>query len=113
VVGKHEGVMALLLMFGRSVGYHDDDYRSRLLTLCLTMPYSVDHNLGGPGGASLTSLRRAYVTLLYKDFLAAVRTLGQSLRNTGTTADMVVLVTPEVSESSRKTLQQDGKGLKL
>ena len=78
---------------------------SRIVTVSFVIPVPS----GGPGGASLTSLRRAYVTLLYKDFLAAVRTLGQSLRNTGTTADMVVLVTPEVSETSRKTLQEDGE----
>ncbi|GBG68529.1 hypothetical protein CBR_g3073 [Chara braunii] len=53
--------------------------------------------------------KRAYVTLLYGDeFLLGVRVLGQSLRETGTTKDMVVLVSSGVSEPGISVLEADG-----
>lgn len=72
---------------------------------------------GGGGGeahghremtAERMAPRRAYVTLLYSDFLHGTRALGQSLRDTGTSADTVVLVTPDVTEQARDTLSKDG-----
>jgi inositol phosphorylceramide glucuronosyltransferase 1 len=51
----------------------------------------------------------AYVTLLYGDeFVLGVRVLGKSLRDTGTSRDMVVLVSDGVSEYSRRVLQVRG-----
>lgn len=55
-----------------------------------------------------TSSRRAYVTLLYSDFIHGTRALGQSLRDSGTSADTVVLVTPDVKSETRETLKNDG-----
>ncbi|PKI39091.1 hypothetical protein CRG98_040515 [Punica granatum] len=53
--------------------------------------------------------REAYVTLLYGDeFLLGVRVLGKSIRDTGTTKDMVVLVSDGVSDYANKLLQADG-----
>ncbi|XP_052179785.1 inositol phosphorylceramide glucuronosyltransferase 1 isoform X2 [Diospyros lotus] len=55
------------------------------------------------------SSNEAYVTLLYGDeFLLGVRVLGKSIRDTGSTKDMVVLVSDGVSEFSKKLLQADG-----
>eukprot|EP00903_Cladosiphon_okamuranus_P008344 g8027.t1 len=53
-------------------------------------------------------MRRAYATLLYSDFIEGTRALGQSLRDSGTTADTVVLVTPDVRQETRERLTQDG-----
>jgi len=51
----------------------------------------------------------AYVTLLYgEDFLLGVRVLGQSIRETKTTYDLVVIVTGALSKQSQKTLRRDG-----
>lgn len=61
---------------------------------------------GGDGGGS--PQRRAYATLLYSDFVEGTRALGQSLRESGTTADIVVLVTPDVKQETRERLAQDG-----
>lgn len=48
----------------------------------------------------------AYVTLLYGDeFLLGVRVLGKSIRDTGSTKDMVVLVSDGVSDYAKKLLQ--------
>lgn len=52
--------------------------------------------------------RRAYVTLLYSQFIHGTRALGQSLRDSGTSADTVVLVTPDVNQEGRDMLSQDG-----
>lgn len=52
--------------------------------------------------------RTAYATLLYSDFIHGTRALGQSLRESGTEADTVVLVTPDVSAETRERLAQDG-----
>ena len=55
------------------------------------------------------TLRRAYVTLLYKtDLVDGARTLGQSLRETGTDADMVVLVQPKFPPETRNKLAEEG-----
>lgn len=66
----------------------------------------------GHGGRRSTlekaSPRRAYVTLLYSDFIHGTRALGQSLRDSGTRADTVVLVTPDVKSETRETLKNDG-----
>lgn len=54
-----------------------------------------------PGGGG-----EAYVTLLYGDeFLLGVRVLGKSIRDTGTTKDMVVLVSDGVSDYACKLLR--------
>ncbi|XP_043691596.1 inositol phosphorylceramide glucuronosyltransferase 1-like [Telopea speciosissima] len=51
----------------------------------------------------------AYVTLLYGDeFLLGVRVLGKSIRDTGSTKDMVVLVSDGVSGYAKKLLKADG-----
>ncbi|KAL6552597.1 Inositol phosphorylceramide glucuronosyltransferase 1 [Orobanche hederae] len=51
----------------------------------------------------------AYVTLLYGDeFLLGVRVLGKSIRDTGSTKDMVALVSDGVSDYAKKLLQLDG-----
>lgn len=63
--------------------------------------------LGSPSGSSSTS--EAYVTLLYGDeFLLGVRVLGKSIRDTGSTKDMVVLVSDGVSDYSKRLLMADG-----
>jgi hypothetical protein len=53
-------------------------------------------------------LKRAYVTLLYSNFVAGTRALGRSLLDSGTDADLVVLVTPDVVQSTRTILEKDG-----
>lgn len=51
----------------------------------------------------------AYVTLLYGDeFLLGVRVLGKSIRDTGSTKDMVALVSDGVSDYAKKLLKADG-----
>ncbi|CAN6467966.1 unnamed protein product [Victoria cruziana] len=51
----------------------------------------------------------AYVTLLYGDeFVLGVRVLGKSIRDAGTTKDMVVLVSDGVSDYAKKLLRADG-----
>ncbi|CAL5322142.1 unnamed protein product [Camellia sinensis] len=53
------------------------------------------------------SSNEAYVTLLYGDeFLLGVRVLGKSIRDTGSTKDMVVLVSDGVSDYATKLLQR-------
>ncbi|XP_010024933.2 inositol phosphorylceramide glucuronosyltransferase 1 [Eucalyptus grandis] len=60
-------------------------------------------------GSRPSSLGEAYVTLLYGDeFLLGVRVLGKSIRDTGTTKDMVVLVSDGVSDYAKKLLKADG-----
>ncbi|XAR53579.1 Glucuronosyltransferase [Bertholletia excelsa] len=55
------------------------------------------------------STKEAYVTLLYGDeFVLGVRVLGKSIRDTGSTKEMVVLVSDGVSEYAKKLLQADG-----
>ena len=52
--------------------------------------------------------KEAYVTLLYGGFLLGARVLGQSIRDTGTQKDLVVLCTEGVSKKSREILKSDG-----
>ncbi|KAG9438961.1 hypothetical protein H6P81_019126 [Aristolochia fimbriata] len=55
------------------------------------------------------SEKEAYVTLLYGDeFLLGVRVLGKSIRETGSTKDMVVLVSDGVSDYAKELLKADG-----
>ncbi|KAI7987173.1 60S ribosomal protein L32-1 [Camellia lanceoleosa] len=57
---------------------------------------------------SVNSSNEAYVTLLYGDeFLLGVRVLRKSIRDTGSTKDMVVLVSDGVSEYATKLLQSE------
>lgn len=65
-----------------------------------------------PNGAFESSSSRrqtsteAYVTLLYGDeFLLGVRVLGNSIRDTGSTKDMVALVSDGVSNYAMKLLE--------
>eukprot|EP00262_Sarcandra_glabra_P007736 TRINITY_DN2065_c0_g1_i2.p1 TRINITY_DN2065_c0_g1~~TRINITY_DN2065_c0_g1_i2.p1 ORF type:complete len:550 (+),score=57.94 TRINITY_DN2065_c0_g1_i2:129-1778(+) len=59
--------------------------------------------------SGLGSQSEAYVTLLYGDeFLLGVRVLGKSIRDTGSTKDMVVLVSDGVSDYAKKLLRADG-----
>ncbi|MBA0803640.1 hypothetical protein Gohar_013830 [Gossypium harknessii] len=52
------------------------------------------------------SSKQAYVMLLYGDeFLLGVRVLGKSIRDTGSTKDMVVLVSDGVSDYAKKLLE--------
>ncbi|GLJ31925.1 hypothetical protein SUGI_0642580 [Cryptomeria japonica] len=67
----------------------------------------------GKGDVTMQALRsrtsEAYVTLLYGDeFVLGVRVLGRSIRNTGATKDMVVLVSDGVSPYAVQLLQADG-----
>lgn len=50
----------------------------------------------------------AYVTLLYRGFLLGARVLGQSLRETGTKMDMVVLCAETVPKATKDILAADG-----
>eukprot|EP00198_Chlamydomonas_reinhardtii_P013422 XP_001702759.1 predicted protein [Chlamydomonas reinhardtii] len=51
----------------------------------------------------------AYATLVYgEDFVLGARVLGQSLREAGTTRDMVALTTGSLSAASELTLASDG-----
>ncbi|KAL9247998.1 hypothetical protein vseg_021365 [Gypsophila vaccaria] len=51
----------------------------------------------------------AYVTLLYGDeFVLGVRVLGRSIRDSGSSRDMVVLVSDGVSDFAKLLLQADG-----
>ncbi|GMN22661.1 hypothetical protein TIFTF001_040315 [Ficus carica] len=60
-------------------------------------------------GPPRRSSDEAYATLLYgNEFLLGARVLGKSLRNTGTTKDMVALVSNGVSAYARELLQADG-----
>jgi hypothetical protein len=59
--------------------------------------------------ACAKSTEEAYVTLLYGDeFLLGVRVLGKSIRDTGSTKDMVALVSDGVSDYAKKLLKADG-----
>lgn len=65
--------------------------------------------LFGAGNCAKTGSDKAYVTLLYGDeFLLGVRVLGKSIRDTGSTKDMVVLVSDGVSDYAKRLLEADG-----
>lgn len=67
------------------------------------------HDKASPASmAAAQPARRAYATLLYSDFIEGTRALGQSLRESGTSADTVVLVTPDVRQETREKLAEDG-----
>lgn len=61
---------------------------------------------GGTGAGTVS--KDAYVTLLYGGFLLGARVLGQSLRETGTTKELIALCTDKVSNRTRRVLQEDG-----
>ncbi|XP_031283835.1 inositol phosphorylceramide glucuronosyltransferase 1 isoform X1 [Pistacia vera] len=76
-------------------------FSSFLLILLLSVQFRASFGLH--------STDQAYVTLLYGDeFLLGVRVLGKSIRDTGSTKDMVVLVSDGVSGYAKKLLQADG-----
>lgn len=50
----------------------------------------------------------AYATLLYGNFLLGTQVLGQSLKESGTANDMIVLCTKDVPESSKVILKNEG-----
>ncbi len=92
-------------------------YRPLWSILLYCMLPSLCENLALPGAAKPIVhagtnrghlSKNAYVTLLYGDFVLAVRVLGQSLRDTGTKNDLVALCTEAVSESDRIILKSDG-----
>ncbi|CAN0407179.1 unnamed protein product [Ectocarpus sp. 13 AM-2016] len=71
----------------------------------------MQHQHGRASSASAAAAqpsRRAYATLLYSDFIEGTRALGQSLRESGTSADTVVLVTPDVQQETKQKLAEDG-----
>lgn len=60
-------------------------------------------------GGTLAASEEAYVTLLYGDqFVLGARVLGKSLRDTGTTKDLVALVSDGVSTDAQDLLKADG-----
>ena len=61
----------------------------------------------GPGNREKRS-EEAYVTLMYNGFFPAIRVLGQSLRESGTTRDYVVLCMDDVEKWARDILTRDG-----
>lgn len=79
---------------------------SKLLLFLFAIVFLV---FGGSQNRVLGSGSEAYVTLLYGDeFLLGVRVLGKSIRDTGSTKDMVVLVSDGVSDYAKKLLQVIG-----
>ncbi|KAK4353389.1 hypothetical protein RND71_028907 [Anisodus tanguticus] len=61
------------------------------------------------GAIKSQSSGEAYVTLLYGDeFLLGVRVLGKSIRDSGSTKDMVVLISDGVSQYANDLLRADG-----
>lgn len=65
-------------------------------------------------GVSSARSEEAYVTLLYGDeFVLGVRVLGKSIRDTGSTKDMVVLASDGVSDYAKRLLQADGWKVEL
>ncbi|CAG9463483.1 unnamed protein product [Pedinophyceae sp. YPF-701] len=63
----------------------------------------------GRAGRHLRQRKEAYVALIYTDnFLLGTRVLGQSIRDTGTNRDLVVLATEAVSDTVASILEGDG-----
>ena len=54
----------------------------------------------------------AYITLLYGGFLLGARVLGQSLKESGTTKELIALCTEDVSDSDKRILEADGWTIK-
>ncbi|CAN1335189.1 Inositol phosphorylceramide glucuronosyltransferase 1 [Linum perenne] len=78
----------------------------KLTPLCLLLAVLLVQS-----AAALPSKRtqNAYVTLLYGDeFLLGVRVLGKSIRDTGSSKDMVALVSDGVSDYAKMLLEADG-----
>lgn len=92
-------------------------WRFGVVWLCLIL--CVFNNYCAAGEPRSQSSQEAYVTLLYGDeFLLGVRVLGKSIRDTGATKDMVVLVSDGVSKYAKQLLQvlflnSDRKSLNL
>ncbi|PON45970.1 Glycosyl transferase [Parasponia andersonii] len=77
------------------------------LVLAILVLVSIPSNVASRSSRQTTD--EAYVTLLYGDeFLLGVRVLGKSIRDTGSTKDMVVLVSDGVSDYAVKLLEADG-----
>lgn len=67
---------------------------------------SASSSSSSAGALGSKSSKEAYVTLLYGDeFLLGVRVLGKSIRDTGSTKDMVALVSDGVSDFAKKLLK--------
>ena len=84
-----------------------------LVVLYVLCSADVPENLTGVRTSAVSeeaeTSRDAYVTLLYGGgFLLGARVLGQSLRETGTTRDLIALCTEEVSEHAQRVLRDDG-----
>jgi len=64
--------------------------------------------------SAVTKSKYAYATIHYEgtpkdaEYLLAIRVMMRSLRRTGTKADVVVLVSPNVKAETRQVLRQDG-----
>ena len=70
----------------------------RLLLLIVAILFSAAAIGSNAAASARQRTTEAYVTLLYGDeFLLGVRVLGKSIRDTGSTKDMVVLVSDGVS----------------
>ncbi|XP_042049732.1 inositol phosphorylceramide glucuronosyltransferase 1-like isoform X1 [Salvia splendens] len=75
----------------------------RLGFICWILTIGIDGALGSQNS------EEAYVTLLYGDeFLLGIRVLGKSIRDSGSTKDMVALVSDGVSDYTKQLLQADG-----
>lgn len=95
------GIMNVLLR-DRDAGSMLTPLLLLLLLLSLRAQFGSSVESRSPGGGR----EEAYVTLLYGDeFLLGVRVLGKSIRDTGTTRDMVVLVSDGVSDYANKLLR--------
>ncbi|PIA36439.1 hypothetical protein AQUCO_03400370v1 [Aquilegia coerulea] len=85
-------------------------FRTWSLFRFLVILFSLSQQLGFlTNKVSGSQSSEAYATLLYGDeFLLGVRVLGKSIRESGSTKDMVVLVSDGVSDYAKKLLQADG-----
>ncbi|KAJ7195395.1 hypothetical protein O6H91_Y511100 [Diphasiastrum complanatum] len=97
-------------MEGRSI------FMCLLVLVCVTIfCFAAEANSMSERGVSLqkalkkTETSQVYATLLYgNEFLLGVRTLGKSIRDTGTTKNMVVLVSDGVTFEAIQLLKADG-----
>ena len=70
-------------------------------TVDLEPPVTIASSILGPQRSN-----HAYVTLLYgESYVLGVRVLGESIRRSGTTKDLVVLVSTGVTETSIRVLR--------
>ncbi len=83
-----------------------------VLTNCCSYSLPMYTDLGcssNPVLLASNTTEEAYVTVLHDgDSTLGVHVLGQSLRETKTTRDLIVLVTEDVSQSDRRSLALDG-----